>query len=109
MVAGEGFGEVLDIEMRNAAGARDGADVDEDFEFFERVVPVVADLSAEGEVVGVSEDPIVRRGFTNVEAVGDFEAWAGDVVAAIPEDDGGEAEEEAEGGEDVDEETTHDE
>ena len=68
-----------------------------EFETFERMVPIFANLAAEGEVVGMGDDPISRVGFAEVDAVGDFERGAGDVVAAIPEDDGGEAEEEAEG------------
>jgi len=72
-----------------------------EFETFQRLVPVFADLAAEGEVVGMGDDPIARIGFADVDAVGDFETRAGEVVAAIPEDDGGEAEEEAEAREDV--------
>jgi len=66
-----------------------------EFETFERMVPVFADLAAEGEAVGMSEDPVSRRGFADGDVVGEFEAGAGDVMAAIPEDDGGEADQEA--------------
>src|SRR5258706_3999138 len=80
-----------------------------EFEAFEGILPVSADLAAEGEVVGVGVDPIARIGFADGDAVGDFERVAGEVVAAIPEDDGGQAEEEAEAGENMKEDATHDE
>jgi hypothetical protein len=44
-------------------------------EAFERAVPVFADLAAEGERVGVGDDPPARIGFADVDAVGDLEDW----------------------------------
>src|SRR5678815_3995013 len=71
----------------HAVLAVESAEIDaEEFEALEGMVPVFADLAAEGERIGVSHDPIARRRGADVDAVGDFEAGTGDMVAAIPED-----------------------
>jgi hypothetical protein len=94
---------------QHAALAVEAAKIDaEEFEAFEWVIPVFADLAAEGEAAGMGDDPIAGVGFSDVDTVGDFEGWAGDVVTAVPQDGRGEAEKKAENCDDVEEDASHD-
>ena len=86
----------------DAVGAVEAAELGaEELEAFEWMVPVFADLAAEGELAGVGDDPVAGFSFSDVNAVGDFETGFGDLIAADPEDTGGDAEEEADGRENV--------